>query len=391
MRANRRASPAVVVAVSTASTGFCSVVAFVPGFVATALRADLGIDRWQVGMVITVHFIWTALGSIAAGRVTERWGARATVVAALLFVAVAAGVAAVVGSYPSLFAAAVLGGVGYALANVGCTVAVAQVVSARRRTVALSSRTAGTPLVGALSAGAGPWVAGRWGWEWLLGGFGAAAAAVALAAAWVLPDERAEPRQAAERRLPKGFLWFPVGAFLLISGTQPMYSWSVPYLEESLGAAPALSGVLVALALAVGSVVLIVTGLAVDRAGPARRIPLAVAFSLGSAACGILILAGRALGVGVAVLGVVGGISLQLVCIGAMQAAFVDRTGPAVARAAAVTMTGYYLGAVAAPTTFGATVDALGSYDWAWFIGTMLLVGAAAAYRLAGRIPLLEH
>ena len=70
-----------------------------------------------------------------------------------------------------------------------------------------------------------------------------------------------------------------------------------------------------------------------------------------------------------------------------MQAAFVDRAGPAVGRATAVTMTGYYLGAVAAPTTFGAIVDTVGSYSWAWFVGCVLLVGAALAYRLAGRIP----
>ena len=60
MRMQRRPTPTVVVAVSTLSTGFGSVVAFAPGYIATALRADLGLDRWQVGLVITVHFICTA-------------------------------------------------------------------------------------------------------------------------------------------------------------------------------------------------------------------------------------------------------------------------------------------------------------------------------------------
>ncbi len=78
---------------------------------------------------------------------------------------------------------------------------------------------------------------------------------------------------------------------------------------------------------------------------------------------------------------------MQLACIGAMQAAFVDRAGPAVAQAGALTMAGCYAGAVAAPTTFGAVVDTVGSYSWAWFIGSMLVVGAAVAYRPAGRIP----
>ena len=73
---------------------------------------------------------------------------------------------------------------------------------------------------------------------------------------------------------------------------------------------------------------------------------------------------------------------------GAMQAAFVDRAGRAVAQATAITMAGYYAGAGAAATTIGAVVDAAGSYNWAWLTGCTLQAGAAVAYRLAGRIPL---
>ncbi|MDE0653090.1 MAG: MFS transporter [bacterium] len=391
MRAQKSAPPQAVVVVSTLSTGFGSIIAFAPGYIATALRTDLGLDRWQVGLVITVHFVCTAVASMGSGRLTDRWGARRASVVSLLLVALAAGLAAVVGNYPVLFVAAVLGGVGYALVNVATTVAVASVVSARRRTVSLAARTAGVPAVGGLSAAAGVWIADRWSWEWVFAGLGAATAAVALAAAWVLPDDH--PGRVAEtaHRLPRGFGWFPVGAFLMIYGSQPMYSWSVPYLEESLGAEPALSGLLVGMGTTIGAGAMIVAGLGVDRAGPSRRIPLVIGFALATGACSALILAGGTLGLGVAVLGVVVGISMQLACIGAMQAAFVDRAGPAVAQAAALTMTGYYAGAVAAPTTFGAVVDTVGSYSLAWLIGSMLLVGAAVAYRLAGRIPLAGH
>ncbi|MYI56830.1 MAG: MFS transporter, partial [Acidimicrobiia bacterium] len=230
----REPPPAAVVAVSTAATGFGSIIAFAPGYIATALRTDLGLDRWQVGLVITVHFVFTAVGSLGSGRLTDRWGARLASVVSLLAVALAAGLAAVVGNYAVLFVAAVLGGVGYALVNVATTVAVASVVSARRRTVSLAARTAGVPAVGGLSAAAGVWIADRWGWEWVFAGLGAAAAVVALAAAWVLPDDHPGRSTPAAHRLPRGFVWFPVGAFLMIYGSQPMYSWSVPYLEESL-------------------------------------------------------------------------------------------------------------------------------------------------------------
>ena len=51
--------------------------------------------------------------------------------------------------------------------------------------------------------------------------------------------------------LPTGFIWFPVGAFLLIAGSQPMYSWVVPYLEQSLDASPSVAGGISAVASAV--------------------------------------------------------------------------------------------------------------------------------------------
>ena len=204
----------------------------------------------------------------------------------------------------------------------------------------------------------------------------------------MLPDDHPGRYDPAGQRLPRGFAWFAVGAFLMIYGSQPMYSWSVPYLEESLGADPALSGVLVGMGTAVGAGVMILSGLAVDRAGPRRRIPTRRDVRARHPAPRVaLILAGGTLGLGVAVLGVVGGISMQLACIGAMQAAFVDRAGRAVAQATALTMTGYYAGAVAAPTTFGAVVDTVGSYSVAWLIGCVLLAGRRRGVPPGGTHP----
>ena len=73
-----------------------------------------------------------------------------------------------------------------------------------------------------------------------------------------------------------------------------------------------------------------------------------------------------------------------------MHAAVVDRAGPAVARATGVTMTGYYLGALASPVAFGAIVDGTGSYTWPWFILTVVMLAAAASFVFAGRVEPLE-
>ncbi len=411
MRTESRVRPLAVVSVSSAAMTFGSIVGFVPGFIATALRADLGIDRWHVGLLMGLHYGCTGLGSLPAGRITDRWGARVVVVADLVLVTLAAALAAALGSYPALLVAAVLSGSGYALTNVGTNVAVVRAVSPRWRTLAMVAKMAAIPGFSALIAAGGPWVSVRWGWEWVLGAPAVGAAVVALAAFRVLPDDRPDRRGDLDRRLPKHFGWFPVAAFLLVAGSMPVYAWSVPYLEESLGASSTLSGVLVGVAVAVGAGVMIVVGLLADRMGPEQRIRLVMALSVSNPVTWVLfgfvryrvrlvmtlamtlgvfialILAGGTFGVGVAMVGIIGGISLQVACIGAMHAAVVDRAGPAVARATAVTATGYYLAALVSPVMFGAFVDGGGSYGWAWFIACMLLVGAAVAFRLAGRLP----
>ena len=55
-------------------------------------------------------------------------------------------------------------------------------------------------------------------------------------------------------------------------------------------------------------------------------------------------------------------------CLGFFPGYFVAAplAGFGYARASGVTMTGYYLGALDTPVTFGALVDWLGTYTWAW-------------------------
>ena len=403
----------MVVAVSTLAIAFNSVYGYVPGFVANWLRADLGVDRWHVGLLVSLYFGCAGLGSIAAGRVCDRVGARLTVVAGLTLVVLAAVLTVGPGRYPPLLAAAVLAGLGYSLGNVGTNVAVARSVSPRRRSVALSTKTSGILVMSAVSAAAAPTVADRWGWEWVLGSLGVGTAVMGVLAFRVLPDDRLgleDQPQRRSQRLPKGFGWFPVAAFLLIAGAQPLLSWTVPYAEESLGLSPGWAGRLVGASSGVGAVVMVATGVGADRLGSQRRMRLLVWLAAATGVSCFLIAVGGllsggpslvgqvssdvyttrdvggSLGVGLSIAGVAAGISLQFASIGTMHTAVVDRAGPAVARATAAMMTGYYLGALVSPVAFGAFVDSVGSYEWAWFILGVLLVGGAGAFRLAGRV-----
>ena len=398
-----------MVAISSLSTAFSVGVGLLPGLVASALRADLGIHYWQVGLLVSLHFGCSGLASVPAGRITDRWGARFSVTSNLALGTLGAGLAAALGSYPALLAAAVLSGFGYALSGVGTSVAVVHAVSERWRTAALVGTNAGLPAIIALSAFFGPWAADRWRWEWVMGALGVGAAASALLALRVLGDDRPERQEDVERRLPKHFGWFPVAAFLMLSGFVPTLTWSVSYIE-SLGATPTLSGVLVGTAAAITFAALIAASLLADRLDPQTRIRLVAALStnrrimwgifgfvrfrirlvmtlcLVRAVFGALILAGAVFGVGVALVGVVGGMIVQTACVGALIAAVADRAPKAVARATALTFVGFFLGALVGPVAFGAYLDAVGSYVWAWFILCMLLVAAATALRFAGWI-----
>lgn len=377
-----------VIAVSALCTGLGAALGFTPGFTATALRDDLGISRGQVGLLISLYFGCTGLASVTAARFTDRLGARRVVVLDMAAVSASGVISALAGTYWSLLVAAVLGGCGYSLVNSGTNVAIARSVSVGHRTLAMSVKTAGVPGMAVVAAALGPWAAGRWGWQqisWLIGILGAA---VAVAAWLVLDDERPIPAAASGERagraaLPAGFVWFPVGAFLLIAASQPLYSWVVAYLEESLETSGSTAGAVSAVASAVGVAVMIVNSLRADRIGPDRRIPLVMVMLVVSAAATTMIALAEAAGLWLAVVGTVIGIAAQLSAIGTMHAAIVDRAPHAVARATGWTMTGYYLGALLSPFAFGLLVDRTGTYTYSWASMVVLMVLAVGTWHRA--------
>lgn len=386
-----------------------SAVGFLPGFIIVALRADLGLGYWHIGLLSSVNYGCTWLAMLPAARLTDRWGARRVVLVDMALVAVAAAIAAAASSYPILLVAAVLNGAGYALTNVGTNVVVKRSIEAQWRTAAMVAKSAAVPGFLALLAALGPWIADRWHWRWLYAALAVGGAVAMLVVGWTLPDDRPAERSEAPRDLPRYFGWFPVGAALMVFATAPVYLLSVPYLDESLGFASATSGVLVGVSAAIGVAVTLFIVLASRRFTPEFRARLVVILSARSRvmwaifglvlyrirlvmvlclAMGIfvaLILAGGSFGVVVAIVGMVGTMSLQSARLGAMNAAVVERAGAAAARGSALAMGGYYLGTMASPVVFGALLDVGVSYRWVWLICIILLGGAAVAYRLAGR------
>ncbi|MDE0580538.1 MAG: MFS transporter [bacterium] len=377
-----------VVAASMMVLGFGSSLGFFPGYFVAALREDLGISRAQVGLLVSLHFGCTGLGSIIGARITEKIGTRTAVMTDQLVVAVAAWTAALLDSYAALIGAAVFAGFGYALANAATNEAVAASVPETRRTLALSAKTSGVPMVALISATLVPWASDRWSWNLILMIAGTAAGASALISSAVIPDIRAsqQPTQPGAAVLPRGFWWFAVSACFVVGSGQPLFSWTVPYLDEALGTSKPVAGVISGLAAGVGAICMSLTALRADYLGRTRRVPLIVGLSLVLAASNLVIMSGLTLGVAIAAIGMFVGFIAQLAAIGIMHAAVVDRAPHAVARATGVTMTGYYLGALATPVTFGALVDWLGTYTWAWLAMALCSGVGATCFARTNRV-----
>ena len=381
-----------VVAASMLVLGMGSSLGFFPGYFASALRDDLGVSRAQVGLLVSVHFGCTGLGSIIGARITERIGTRNAVVVDQLIVAVAAWSAALLDSYAALLGAAVFAGFGYSLANAATNEAVAAAVPENRRTLALSAKTSGVPTMALISAVLVPWASDRWSWNLILMVAGTVAAASALISSAIIPDIRSARLSAgrSESLLPKGFLWFAVSAFFLVGSSQPLFSWAVPYLDEGLGSSKPVAGAIAGTAAGLGAVFMSLAALRADFLGRTKRVPLIVGLCIVLTASMLVVMSGLTLGLVVATIGLFVGFIAQLAAIGIMHAAVVDRAPRAVARATGVTMTGYYMGALATPVSFGALVDWLGTYTWAWLVMALGSGAAAFCFARANRVGEME-
>ncbi len=404
---DRGSKPRSTTAVCTAAIGVGAALGFVPGYVSVALQDDLGLTNAQVGLLVSLYFGSTGLASITGGRLAARFGARTVVSADMILVAVCAAAGALIGRYGILLVSAVVAGAGYAWANAGTNDALARRVRPERRTLALSVKTAGVPTMAALSAALGAPAAARWSWQAVWGGVAAVALVVAMLSTSVLDNDRVRPATSPESdstgstgattRAPtagdvdlRAFRWFSLASFLFVGGSQPIFSWIVPYLQDHLAASPATAGALASAAAGLGVIVMITNGRLADRAGPDGRVRRLMAMATGSAVGLVAILAGPLTGryaLGVVAVGLVMATGVQLATIGTMHAALVDRAGSMVAQATGITMTGYYLGALLSPVGFGWLVDVTGSYWPSWLMTVVMVVVSLPVWARAGRIP----
>ncbi|GEL26671.1 MFS transporter [Pseudonocardia sulfidoxydans NBRC 16205] len=393
-RGSRRGG--IVLTVATVAIGLGSIPGFLFGYLGSVFEDDLGISKPALGVLIGVFFGATGLASTVGGAWAERIGAHKAVGLDMLVVAAGLLLAVLVPTYPSLLVMAAATGAGYALSNAGTNMAVAASIAPARHGIAMAVRTAGVPAVGALQSLVGVAAAATFGWRPVLAVVVPVIVVVAVLCFWLLPAARSSGDPAAavveahdlvgdgpgtprRVRLPAGFLWYPVAAFLLIAGTQPIYSWSVLYLDEVGGLSVPMAGALASVGSAVAVVAMIVLAGRADRTGGDRVRPvvlLTAASAVGVALLWLGILAGP---VSMTAGLVLGGLA-QLTAIGLMHAAVVATAPHLVGRASGATMAGYYLGALLSAPLFGLSVDATGGYGLGWGVSVALTAASVLCF-----------
>jgi len=380
-----------VVAVSFLLIGLGTAPAFMAGFLGAYLRTDLNLTRGQLGLVSSVLFGTTGLSLTVAGRLCEVLGARRCAVANTLLVTVAMALLALVPTYPVLLVAGTVCGLSYALGNVATNVAITAVAPPTRTGFLMAVKTAGVPAIAVVTALGGPTLAAHLGWRSVAAVIACATLALALPCLLVLPDSRRD-RAAPSGVLPPRLWWLAIAGFLLVAGSNPVQSWTAVYLHDALHVSVAHAGVLVAIASGTSIVLLVVVARLTDWFGPARRCVL-VASTCAVCASGLALAAiGPRVGLVVAVVGGFIGLWANIIAAALTHAVLVDRAPDSVGRASGMVLTGYYLGALIAPTGFGWLTDLTGSYAAAWFTcAAVMLLAALAYYQVHRVVPVRTH
>jgi MFS family permease len=369
-------------------TGFALVLALAmgtgtfPGFAFGVLGPDLiaefALTRTRLGLLTTVFFGVGGLGSIVAGGVVDRFGARRTMVAAFAVMAGALVAMAAAGGLGALLVASAAAGVSLAAGNPTTNKAVAEHLPVGRRGLTMGVKQAGVQFGAVLAGSVVAPLAAVQGWRLALAASAVVpAVGIALTYAVVPPDRAtlaASPR-APRTPLPGPVRELAVYAFLMGAAVGAFNAYLPLYGVEQVGLETTGAGAVAAAVGVVGVVSRIAWGWASEHLRSFRR-PLLVMGIGGAIAIGILAIA-PAGGPWLLWLGglAFGATAITWNAVGML--AIVARVDSADAgRASGLVLFGFYTGFVPSPVAFGALVDATDSYALSWGVVAGLLTVA---------------
>jgi MFS family permease len=372
--------------VGAVSTTIASVVpVFLLGGLAVQVGDELGFSPAGLGIAVAIYFGVSALTSVPAGALVERYGPAVTARAAIgLSAASMLAIAAAARSYPMLVVLLAAGAAANGLGQLASNASLARVPPGRQG-LSFGIKQAAIPAATLLAGASVPAVALTLGWRW-------AFVIAALAALGALPLVPAAPPVTIPRT-PAAAGDRATGALIVVGAAVALGAAAAGSLGTFLvdsaagrGLAPGLAG----LTLTLGSVACIAArvggGWLVDRRSARGDVTtVAVLLTVGSAGLALLAVPGPlALAAGVLL-----GFGFGWAFPGLVNVAVVQLHPQAPAAATSITQTGVYTGGCVGPLAFGATAAARG-YPTAW-LGAAVAMLVAAGLILLGRRLLHEH
>ena len=350
---------------------------------AAELIDEFGVDRWQVGALVTAMTISGALISPSVGTLTDRIGARRATVVTLIASggALAAMAASPVFALVAMFA--LVGGVGQAIANPATNKLISMHVPPGARGVITgikqSGVQAGTFLGGLLL----PVITLSFGWRWAVAVFGFAGLAGGLWGMVSLPrDLTVETDPGSEQpgdRMPPVIRSLAIYGFLLGFAGTAIFTYLPLYAEESLGYSATVAGYVVAFVGSVGVAGRIGWGRVSERSlGAMRSLRIIAVLSAVSA---LLLVAAETAPWVVWVAALTTGLSASswnaVGMLAIIQAVPTRRAG----RGSGVVLAGFLLGLGLGAPAFGYSVDRLDTYVPGWLVIAVVFLGALTVTR----------
>jgi MFS family permease len=362
----------------------CSLPVFLVGGLAVQIADELHFSPAGLGLAVSVYFGVSALASVPAGGLVERYGSgRVARTAIALAAASLLTLGAAARSLTGLVVILALGAAANAAGQLASNTTLARHVPARRQGLSFGVKQAAIPISTLLAGAAVPVVALTLGWRWafVLGAMAAATAGLLVPAEGV---RARRPREARGERATAALVVLGIAAALAAGAANALGTFLVD-AAVGRGLAPGAAGLSLTFGSAVCVAARVVGGWQADRR-PGRQVGvIATLLALGAGGLALLAVPGTPALVG----GVVLGFGLGWSWPGLMNFAVVRLHPQAPAAATSITQTGVYAGGCVGPLALGAVATAAG-YPTMWTIAGAAMLSAAALMVL-GSAMLRRH
>jgi predicted MFS family arabinose efflux permease len=370
-----------------------TVIVQVIGVLAPFLLADLGLSRFQLGLLVTASAGMGAVASLPAGRVTDALGGRRVLAGTFGVATVGLAALALAPSFGWALGATLMAGLANAACNPSTNKLLAVHLSAGQRGLITGVKQSGVHVGYFLAGALLPTGALILGWRPAVG-LTAVVVGAAMALAYLLlpadpPAASPPPALAGPFRYSPAIRWLAAYGFLMGAGVAGVVSYLPLYAHEAVGLSVTAAGGVAAFAGLVAVPARIIWSRQSERvhhfSSPLLFIALVsvvATLAIWGAAAGVPLLWVGAFAAGISLLAwnAVGMLAVVVV-------AETRHTG----RASGLVLFGFLAGFMVSPVVFGLSVDVTGSYGPGW-AGTALifLLAAGVARAWGGKVRASE-